>query len=67
MQLKTPYISIILGEGGSGGAIALCCGDQVYMVKDSMYSVLSPEGYASIMWKDAKKAPAAAAEELLRL
>ncbi|HBQ43802.1 MAG TPA: acetyl-CoA carboxylase carboxyl transferase subunit alpha [Lactobacillus acetotolerans] len=62
MQLKTPYISIILGEGGSGGAIALCCGDQVYMVKDSMYSVLSPEGYASIMWKDAKKAPAAAAE-----
>ncbi|WP_268912678.1 carboxyltransferase subunit alpha [Lentilactobacillus sp. SPB1-3] len=63
LQLKVPYISIILGEGGSGGALALCCGDEVYMLENSIYSVLSPEGYASIMWKDSKKV-AEAAEEL---
>ncbi len=62
LQLKVPYISIILGEGGSGGALALCCGDEVYMLENSIYSVLSPEGYASIMWKDSKKVPEAAEE-----
>ncbi len=65
MQLKVPYISIIVGEGGSGGAIALACGDQVWMFEDSIYSVLSPEGYASIMWKDASKVGEAA--EALKL
>lgn len=60
MQLKVPYISIIVGEGGSGGAIALACGDKVFMFEDSIYSVLSPEGYASIMWKDSSKVQQAA-------
>lgn len=63
MQLKVPYISVIVGEGGSGGAIALACGDKVFMFEDSIYSVLSPEGYASIMWKDSSKV-AQAAEDL---
>lgn len=62
MQLKVPYISIIVGEGGSGGALALACGDQVLMFEDSIYSVLSPEGYASIMWKDSSKVQQAAEE-----
>ncbi|WP_283679107.1 carboxyltransferase subunit alpha [Lentilactobacillus sp. Marseille-Q4993] len=62
LQLKVPYISIIIGEGGSGGALALASGDEVYMFEDSIYSVLSPEGYASIMWKDSKKVPQAAEE-----
>ncbi|GAY73199.1 carboxyltransferase subunit alpha [Lentilactobacillus kosonis] len=62
LQFKVPYISIILGEGGSGGALALCCGDEVYMLENSIYSVLSPEGYASIMWKDSKRVPEAAEE-----
>ncbi|RWZ41352.1 carboxyltransferase subunit alpha [Levilactobacillus brevis] len=61
MQLKVPYISLIFGEGGSGGALALACGDRVYMTVDSIYSVLSPEGYASIMWKDASRVREAAA------
>lgn len=62
MQLKVPYISVIVGEGGSGGALALACGDQIYMFENSIYSILSPEGYASIMWKDASLAPKAALE-----
>lgn len=65
MQLRVPYISIIVGEGGSGGAIALACGDRVFMFEDSIYSVLSPEGYASIMWKDSAKVKEAA--EALKL
>lgn len=65
MQLRVPYISIIFGEGGSGGAIALACGDRVFMFEDSIYSVLSPEGYASIMWKDSAKVKEAA--EALKL
>lgn len=64
-QAKTPIISVIYGEGGSGGALALACGDEVWMLKHSMYSVLSPEGFAAILWKDAAKAPEAA--ELLGL
>ncbi|KRL11124.1 carboxyltransferase subunit alpha [Schleiferilactobacillus perolens] len=62
MQLPTPILSIIVGEGGSGGALALACGDEVWMFEHSTYAILSPEGYASIMWKDAAKAPAAAAK-----
>ncbi|MEJ6348916.1 acetyl-CoA carboxylase carboxyl transferase subunit alpha [Holzapfeliella sp. He02] len=53
-QLSVPYLSVIYGEGGSGGALALACGDQVWMFENSTYSVLSPEGYAAILWKDAK-------------
>ena len=59
-QVSTPIISIIYGEGGSGGALALACGDQVWMLENSTYSVLSPEGFASILWKDSRKAPKAA-------
>lgn len=55
MELHVPYISIIVGEGGSGGALALATGDTVWMMENSIYSVLSPEGYASIVWKDSKR------------
>ena len=54
--LKVPMITFIFGEGGSGGALAMACGDRVYMLEDSMYSVLSPEGFASILWKDSQRA-----------
>ena len=54
-SLKTPIISIIIGEGGSGGALALAVGDKVYMLENSIYSILSPEGFASILWKDVSK------------
>lgn len=59
--LKTPILSILIGEGGSGGALALAVADEVWMLENSVYSVISPEGCASILWKDAKKAPDAAA------
>lgn len=59
-RLKTPIISIIIGEGGSGGALALAVADDVCMLENSIYSVLSPEGFASILWRDAKKAEEAA-------
>lgn len=52
MDIKVPIISVILGEGGSGGALALAVGDQVWMMENSIYSILSPEGFASILWKD---------------
>ena len=55
-QLEVPLITFIFGEGGSGGALAMACGDRVYMLEDSMYSVLSPEGFASILWKDSQRA-----------
>lgn len=55
MSLKTPIISILIGEGESGGALALAVADQVWMLENSVYSVLSPEGAASIIWKDASK------------
>lgn len=58
--VRVPILTIIYGEGGSGGALALACGDQVWMTENSMYSVLSPEGFASILWKDASKAAEAA-------
>jgi len=60
-ELKTPIISTIIGEGGSGGALALAIGDRLNMLQYSTYSVISPEGCASILWKDAAKAPDAAA------
>ena len=63
LKLKVPYISIIVGEGGSGGALALAVGDTVWALEDSIYSVLSPEGYATILWKDSSKA-AEAAEQM---
>lgn len=65
MTLKTPIISVVVGEGGSGGALALGVGDAVVMLENSVYSVISPEGCATILWKDASKAAEAA--EVLRL
>ncbi|HEV2614628.1 MAG TPA: acetyl-CoA carboxylase carboxyltransferase subunit alpha [Gammaproteobacteria bacterium] len=58
--LKTPIISIVIGEGGSGGALAIGVADRVYMLQYSIYSVISPEGCASILWKSAEKAEEAA-------
>lgn len=58
--LKVPVLSIIIGEGGSGGALALAVGNEVWIMENATYSVLSPEGFASILWKDSKKAEAAA-------
>lgn len=59
-ELKTPIIGIVIGEGGSGGALALGVVDHLAMLKHSTYSVISPEGCASILWKSASKAPEAA-------
>ena len=61
MSLKVPIISIIIGEGGSGGAIALASANKVFMLENAIYSVISPEGCASILWKDSKYAEEAAA------
>lgn len=55
MVLKTPVISVVLGEGGSGGALALGVCDELAMLENSIYSVISPRGFASILWKDASK------------
>ena len=59
-DLKTPVICTIIGEGGSGGALAICVGDRIDMLQYATYSVISPEGCASILWKSADKAPLAA-------
>ena len=59
-RLKTPIISIFVGEGGSGGALALAVGNEVWMMENATYTILSPEGFASILWKDSRKAPEAA-------
>jgi len=59
-RLKTPIISIITGEGGSGGALALAIADRIFMLEHSVYSILTPEGFASILWKDASRAKEAA-------
>lgn len=58
--LKVPILSIVIGEGGSGGALALAAANEVWMMEHAVYSVLSPEGFASILWKDSKKAKEAA-------
>ncbi len=73
MTLKTPVISVVIGEGGSGGALALAVADNVWMLENAYYSVISPEGCASIIYKDAAKAPEVAdalgltAQSLLKL
>ena len=58
--IKVPVLSIVIGEGGSGGALALAVGNEVWMMENATYSVLSPEGFASILWKDSKRAQEAA-------
>lgn len=63
--LKVPILSIVIGEGGSGGALAMATADEVWMLENSIYSILSPEGFASILWKDSGKAQEAA--EVMRL
>ncbi len=71
--LKVPVVSILIGEGGSGGALGLAVANEVWMLENATYSILSPEGFASILWKDGKRAQEAAeimkitAEELLHL
>ncbi len=71
--LKTPLLSVVIGEGGSGGALALAVADEVWMLENAVYSVLSPEGFASIVWKDSRRASEAAgimkitAEDLKKL
>ena len=69
--LKVPIIAVITGEGSSGGALGIAVADRVFMLENAVYSILSPEGFASILWKDSKKADEAAklmkltSEELL--
>ena len=71
--LKTPVVVVITGEGGSGGALAIAVGDKILMMENAVYSVISPEGCAGILWRDGKMAPAAAealkitADELIKL
>ena len=64
-DLTVPIIAIIIGEGGSGGALALAVADRVWMLENSIYAVLSPEGFASILWKDGSRAMEAA--ELMKI
>jgi len=59
-MIKTPVISFVLSEGGSGGALALSVADRLYMLENAIYSILSPEGFASILWKDDNRAEEAA-------
>ena len=61
LSVPTPFIATVIGEGGSGGAIAVAAADRVYMLEHAVYSVISPEGAASILWRDAAKAAEAAA------
>ena len=64
-DLKVPILSVVIGEGGSGGALAFGVSNEVWMLENSIYSIISPEGFASIMYKDSKKAPEAA--DLMKL
>ena len=72
-RLKVPIIAIVIGEGSSGGALALGVANQVFMLENAIYSILSPEGFASILWKDASRTKEAAekmkltAKDLLEL
>lgn len=72
-KVKVPIIVIVIGEGSSGGALAIGLGDKILMLENAIYSILSPEGYASILWKDSKRAKEAAevmkmtAQDLLKL
>src|SRR5207244_7589713 len=72
-SLKVPIVSVVIGEGGSGGALAIGVADRLLMLQYAVYSVISPEGCAAILWYDPKKTPDAAeglkmtAEDLLRL
>ena len=59
-KLRVPIICIIIGEGSSGGALAIGVGDEIIMLENAVYSVLSPEGFASILWKDSTRAKEAA-------
>lgn len=59
-DLKVPILCLMIGEGGSGGALALSVGNEVWMMENATYSILSPEGFASILWKDGKRAKEAA-------
>ena len=59
-RLKTPIVVVVTGEGGSGGALAIAVGDKILMMENAVYSVISPEGCAGILWRDGKKAPEAA-------
>ena len=63
--LKVPVLSVVIGEGGSGSALAMAVADEVWMLENSIYSILSPEGFASILWKDSKRASEAA--EVMKL
>lgn len=60
LSLRVPIVSVVLGEGGSGGAIAIATGNRVYMLEHAIYSVISPEGAASILWRDSTRAKEAA-------
>ncbi len=60
VNLRTPVISIVIGEGGSGGALAISVADEIWMLEHSIYAILSPEGFASILWKDSTRAKEAA-------
>jgi len=64
VMLRTPIITIVIGEGGSGGALAIGVGDRILMLENSIYSVISPEGCAAILWKDGEKGKEVAAESL---
>ena len=64
-RMSVPSIAVITGEGSSGGALALALADRVYMLEDAVYAILSPEGFASILWKDAGRAPEAS--EVMKL
>ena len=64
VMLRTPIIPIVIGEGGSGGALAIGVGDRILMLENSIYSVISPEGCAAILWRDGEKGKEAAAESL---